>query len=154
MDLSYWYSISIARNCETCTQKSQCIYDCGWMCLNPKCLNFWQSDDEPPPRRLTYDVGFLTSQCKGYKQPAVPIRPIFPLNPITNTITSAKFWQGWWCKQCGKLSCRYVSDILHACALVVMYGQYLLESMGVFKCKLYRKCLTLGYISVSFMYPA
>lgn len=96
--------------CGTCSRKSEHVYDGAWMCLNPECSSFWMSGSAyHRSEQLLYCKKFLEAPCNNSKTPSIPITPCLPpLRPIENSTSSERFWQGWWCRTCGKLTCRYI----------------------------------------------
>jgi hypothetical protein len=103
--------------CSMCGERSQLLYTCGWMCCHPTCDQFWKLgwNGTNPPAELTYDDGFCLSKQQSLRhiEPSVPLCPNLPPGvPINGTTLSAKFWRGWWCSRCGKVSCRSACPLL------------------------------------------
>ena len=84
------------------------------MCLQPTCSAFWcLPDGSPAPEELTYVDAFVNASVPCAHDNLEDIAPSPPsTDPDDGIITSRRFAKGWHCKQCGRLSCRYVRFVL------------------------------------------
>ncbi|KAF8160743.1 hypothetical protein B0H34DRAFT_697920 [Crassisporium funariophilum] len=98
-------------SCGLCHEKSPRIYIQSWVCLRPKCSNFWR---EPIRRQLlTGELDYYPDFLKLLPSTAIPpgfgkLEPSLPMSvPADGVVTSYAFTRGWRCDRCGRLSCRY-----------------------------------------------
>ena len=105
--------------CAQCQNPSPRVFELSWACLTPECPMFWthiggEFEGQPMPDNLDYHSSFLDLP------PSQPLPPGFEsvghaegvaveMDPIGIT-TSYTFSRGYHCVNCGRLSCRYVSD--------------------------------------------
>ncbi|KAJ5317659.1 hypothetical protein PENANT_c004G03288 [Penicillium antarcticum] len=93
--------------CQICSEKSFLLYNEGWMCLNPGCVDFWKIDDALPPAELTFTPDFLLFRHR----PDPTVQPHYSLVPdLLSTLdenaadvsTSRIAWKGIVCPECSK----------------------------------------------------
>ncbi|KAJ5794631.1 hypothetical protein N7457_001230 [Penicillium paradoxum] len=93
--------------CEACYTESIRVYEDGWMCLNPDCMDFWMIDDNFPPAELTFNPDFLSFR----NRPDPEIQPHYSLVPdllatldenAADVTTSRIAWKGIVCPKCLK----------------------------------------------------
>ncbi|EME45383.1 hypothetical protein DOTSEDRAFT_71192 [Dothistroma septosporum NZE10] len=98
------------RACIHCSRIFPKVYLCGWLCLNPDCVQFWrlESGQDAPYGRLLYNPAFLldrtrwTSEEEPYSvQPTVPSVG----NLVGDNLTYINT-RGICCPQCGRCSSR------------------------------------------------
>jgi hypothetical protein len=96
------------QECSHCKERTPHVYSRGWMCLNPECTKFWETESgDAPMDGLEYTENFLklqpvpklSSGCKSL----LPSLPVAPSNKITTNYASTR---GWHCIKCGRLSSR------------------------------------------------
>lgn len=93
--------------CEACFTESVRVYEKGWMCLDPACIDFWKIGDTSPPDELTFNPDFLSFRSR----PDTAIQPHYSLVPdLLSTLdenaadvsTSRIAWKGIVCPMCFK----------------------------------------------------
>ncbi|OQD65990.1 hypothetical protein PENPOL_c005G09227 [Penicillium polonicum] len=93
--------------CERCFTESVRLYEEGWMCLDPGCVDFWKIENASPPAELTFNPDFLSSRSR----PDPAIQPHYSLVPdLLSTLdenaadvsTSRIAWKGIVCPMCFK----------------------------------------------------
>lgn len=96
-----------AIKCRNCLIESERIYEEGWMCLQPSCVDFWKIDNRSPPTELTFHPDFLNSRSP----PDSSVQPSYSLVPdllstldesATDVSTSRIAWKGIVCPMCFK----------------------------------------------------
>ncbi|KAH9935696.1 uncharacterized protein B0H18DRAFT_420627 [Fomitopsis serialis] len=96
-----------------CEQSSPMVYAEQWMCLYRKCLGFWRSAQGHAPTQLTYARSFLHPIAFA-PEDLEELRPSPPVAEAEDGITtSSMFCKGWHCRQCGRLSSRYMWEHWH-----------------------------------------
>ncbi|CAG8185575.1 unnamed protein product [Penicillium salamii] len=93
--------------CESCSTESLRIYEEGWMCLEPDCIDFWKIENASPPAEPTFHPDFLN-----FRSPPDPaVQPSYSLVPdllstldesATDVSTSRIAWKGIVCPMCFK----------------------------------------------------
>ncbi|KAF4763151.1 hypothetical protein HAV15_000337 [Penicillium sp. str.  len=63
--------------CERCFTESARLYEEGWMCLDPGCVDFWKIENASPPAELTFSPDFLKTRSR----PDPAIQPHYSLVP-------------------------------------------------------------------------
>ncbi|KIJ49566.1 hypothetical protein M422DRAFT_225410 [Sphaerobolus stellatus SS14] len=110
------------RNCPTCNVRSVDIYSGGWLCTNSACSSYFFINlyprYYPSPKNIGYAPGFLALQDQSdidlQDTSTLDIEPAFPVQQLFNATgeespqdgTTRPFWKGFFCKECGRLSCR------------------------------------------------
>ncbi|QQK43144.1 Oxoglutarate/iron-dependent dioxygenase [Penicillium digitatum] len=93
--------------CERCSMESVRLYEEGWMCLEPSCVDFWKIENALPPAELTFNADFLSFRSR----PDQAIQPHYSLVPdLLSTLdentadvsTSRIAWKGIVCPMCLK----------------------------------------------------
>jgi hypothetical protein len=93
--------------CESCSTESVRLYEEGWMCLDPGCVDFWKIGNASPPAELTFNLDFLSFRSR----PDPAIQPHYSLVPnLLSTLdenaadvsTSRIAWKGIVCPMCSK----------------------------------------------------
>lgn len=116
-------------SCLTCGKESPTIYNFGWVCTWSECAAFFVPVGRGDNNLTGYHPAFLISNEKSctIKYPQLDVRPRPPVEPerqytaearissesmrladqvVWRETTTRCFWKGWWCSDCGKLSCR------------------------------------------------
>ncbi|KAI2740369.1 hypothetical protein DTO013E5_5410 [Penicillium roqueforti] len=93
--------------CERCSTESIRLYEDGWMCLDPSCVDFWKIENASPPAELTFNPDFLS-----FRSPPDPeIQPHYSLVPdllltldenAADVSTARIAWKGIVCPMCFK----------------------------------------------------
>lgn len=91
--------------CPSCKATSRQVFAEGWICLQPKCKQFWllPKDGQLWPiatQMLSYAETYLRPATSNYEQ--VP----FSVVPPAPTGEGRAQWRGWVCT-CGRANCRY-----------------------------------------------
>lgn len=103
--------------CQVCGEHSFSIFGYGWVCTQSRCRAFFQLLDKTNVTTEGYNPTFLAPRedppaVRGLKleiRPKPPVQPVIHSNTEQPQIaTSRHFWKGFWCEECGKLSCRSV----------------------------------------------
>ncbi|KAF8495854.1 hypothetical protein JB92DRAFT_2817986 [Gautieria morchelliformis] len=105
------------RDCQTCHKPSRAIYNFGWVCTHSDCSSFFRRVDSAPASLglSGYHPDFVTPRkdARELHGRAFQIRPKLPVQPMESggkerhqITTFRHFWKGWWCDNCGRLSCR------------------------------------------------
>ncbi|CAI7576308.1 unnamed protein product [Penicillium bialowiezense] len=93
--------------CQSCSKESPRIYEEGWMCLDPSCVDFWKMENDSPPAELTFHPNFLKSRSP----PDPAVQPSYSLVPdllstldenATDVSTCRIAWKGIVCPMCFK----------------------------------------------------
>ncbi|KAL0956319.1 hypothetical protein HGRIS_002472 [Hohenbuehelia grisea] len=103
-------------SCSDCSLRSPSVFMQGWMCLNPKCKAFWTLlNGSSPSDNLHYKPEFL---IPGAEPPLLHrTEDLIPANPIrdpSNGVTTDEgATVGWYCADCGRVSCRSRWEMWH-----------------------------------------
>ncbi|KAI0066145.1 hypothetical protein BV25DRAFT_1797181 [Artomyces pyxidatus] len=101
-------SSSYPPECGRCQQAFPQVYQDAWMCLNPKCAEFFKvNGEERVLDNLTYASEFLALQPRNIPEVRQSARPPPPPQSNHGIVTTKRFSRGLHCQECGRLSSRY-----------------------------------------------
>jgi alkylated DNA repair dioxygenase AlkB len=99
------------ETCESCHTEYPQIYLVSWMCLNPKCEQFWQLEDgtDAPCGALDYNPAFLRSETTwANEEEPFDVRPQIPeFGKLLGDNLTKINTRGICCPQCGRCNPRY-----------------------------------------------
>ncbi|RDW93718.1 uncharacterized protein DSM5745_01040 [Aspergillus mulundensis] len=96
------YTEAVTLQCAACSLPSKQVYMEGWMCLNPRCQEFWMLSGSQPPVTMTFHDKFLEARTR--HEPPIEFPPLVPNLPEKPDSSSSRAsWRfGIVCPHCRK----------------------------------------------------